>query len=670
MTHIFEVPLPDGEILEIEAPEDTPPEKIRERARAYLAQKAPAAEPPPQTSFMDDAKRELGLGARSMIQGGLSTIGILSDPAAKTFQAATGTQIPTAREGGVALADALSLPTPETSNERLGGAVTEALTGTGGFIRGAQALAPALQGVPQRVATSVAANPGSQLVAATTGASAADTAREQGAGPGGQVLAGLAGALAPATAGATVRGVVRGASPQGVRANIDDFSRAGAGVPSAGQATEGRFYRGLEALLGRTPGGAGIIADRAEQQAAGIGAKAEEVAGRLAPKSSGEQAGRAIERGVSSFMSGFKAQAGRLYDEVDKALPPNSTMPVTNTQAALARMASPTPGAVRTSQVMASPKIAQLRDALDGDIADALAQAGKGELPYGAVKALRSRLGELISDSTFSADLPTKQLRAVYGALSDDLTAAAKASGNPKAVQAASRANSYFKAGMARIEQLERVVERNGGPEKVFAAAMSGQREGATTLRAVMQSLPADGQKQLAATVLRRMGRANPSAQDDLGEVFSPETFLTNWNQMAPEARKAVFDRFGPRHTADLDAIARVATNMRQGAQVFRNPPGTAAGVAQGATGASFLLSILLGQPETAAAIAGGVATANLFARTLTSEVAVRWLARQTKLPVSALAVQVKLLEAEAEKTGDEQAAELARALQDAEGTQ
>ena len=69
-------------------------------------------------------------------------------------------------------------------------------------------------------------------------------------------------------------------------------------------------------------------------------------------------------------------------------------------------------------------------------------------------------------------------------------------------------------------------------------SATSGTREGATTLRAVLQSLPEDGQKQVAAAVIRRMGRANPSAQDDLGEAFSSERFLTMWNSMAPEAKR------------------------------------------------------------------------------------------------------------------------------------
>ncbi len=73
------------------------------------------------------------------------------------------------------------------------------------------------------------------------------------------------------------------------------------------------------------------------------------------------------------------------------------------------------------------------------------------------------------------------------------------------------------------------MVEKNGGPEKVFQAAMSGTKDGATTLRAVMRSLPEDGQKAVSAAVIKRMGLANPGAQNAAGDAFSPNTFLTNW---------------------------------------------------------------------------------------------------------------------------------------------
>lgn len=48
---------------------------------------------------------------------------------------------------------------------------------------------------------------------------------------------------------------------------------------------------------------------------------------------------------------------------------------------------------------------------------------------------------------------------------------------------------------MDRLDTIDHVVTKNGGPEMVFQAAMTGTKEGATTLRAVMRSLPMDARK-------------------------------------------------------------------------------------------------------------------------------------------------------------------------------
>lgn len=109
-----------------------------------------------------------------------------------------------------------------------------------------------------------------------------------------------------------------------------------------------------------------------------------------------------------------------------------------------------------------------------------------------------------------------------------------------------SRANNYYKMSASRLDQLERVVDKNGGPEKVYAAAMSGTKDGGTTLRAVMQALDQEGQRAVTGAVLKRMGLASAGQQGAEGAEFSAQTFLTNWNKLSPEARRALFDRYGP----------------------------------------------------------------------------------------------------------------------------
>jgi len=217
------------------------------------------------------------------------------------------------------------------------------------------------------------------------------------------------------------------------------------------------------------------------------------------------------------------------------------------------------------------------------------------------------------------------------------------------------------------MDRIAHVVDKNGGPEKVFGAAISGTRDGGTTLRAVMQSLPKDGQKAVTAAVIKRMGLANPGAQDATGEAFSAATFLTNWNKVSAEAKRALFDRYGEGFTKQVDQIARVSDNIKQGSKVFANPSGTAGRAAGLTYGASLVASLF--DPSfvsTGSLLAGGVA-ANGMARVLTNPRAVKWLANATVAPRGAIPGVVNAMAVEASKTGDDELMQLADELKQRE---
>lgn len=677
----YEVTSPDGQVFEVTAPEGATEQEVLAYAQANF-QSSPEAKAPPARN---EWGRAAALTARNVIEGAAGTAGIVTDPAVVLWNKLTGRQDMSAANAVGSTLDALGFPNAETGAERFTGAVNRGLSGGAGFLGLGRAAVNSAAPVVRGVGSTLAANPGSQLTGAGLGAGAAQVTQEMGGGPVAQMVAGVAGSLSPAVGASTVRGLARGTDGRPVQAAIDSFRNSGADVPTVGQASGNWRTRGLEALLSRAPGGTGIFTRKAEDQVAGMGRRVEEVAGSLAPGSGAETAGRAIERGVTGpggFLERFHGDSKRLYAVVDANLPTNSPVRMDRTRAALDRLASPTPGAPRTSQALASSRVASLREAIEADVAqNSQHPLPKGvlaleALPYESVKALRTRLGELIADSSLMADTPIKQLRQVYAALSEDMTQAALATNNPKAIAAVQRANAHYKAGMGRLEVLESVIQRNGGPEKVYGAAMSGTREGATTLRAVMQSLPKDGQKQLAAAVIRRMGRANPSAQNDLGERFSAETFLTNWNSMSPQARSALFDRFVPRYVYSMSKIARLndvassAANMRAGAQVFRNPSGTTAAGVQMGTAGTFVWAVLNGNLPLAGGVAGGVTLTNLAARGMTNPRFVEWLAKSTDAPASALAGSLASLKNEAQARKDDELMELATALEDARNQQ
>src|SRR6185436_10142031 len=346
-----------------------------------------------------------------------------------------------------------------------------------------------------------------KAVSGVTGALASQTAAELGASREVQAAAGFLGAVVPSVARIAPQSALRiaargGASAQNVADNIAAFDRAGT-TPSMGQATQSRTMQATESLLSRTPGAAGRMTATAERQQAALGANLERQASSLAPSASGEQAGRAITRGISDrggFLDRFKTRADQLYSELDNYVKPDQPVQVSNTQTALKDLSTPIKGAENTSRNLMTPQISQIADAFAKD-------ATNGVMPYEAVKQLRTLVGQKLADAPLQSDVPIAQWRRLYASLSADMQGAAQTAG-PDAQRAFSRANAYYAAGSKRLDLLQSVIDKNGGPEAVFKAATSGTREGASTLRAVMQSLPSQEQKTVTATVLRRLGRA------------------------------------------------------------------------------------------------------------------------------------------------------------------
>lgn len=571
------------------------------------------------------------------------------------------------RELGDMAADAVGLPTPETPGQRVVDDIGQALAGTAATLGVGGALnagrnAAGNPTLANRIGDVLGSQPALQTVSAATGAGAAGTTREAGGGTGAQVLAGVLGGLAPggATAGipATIRGGLRGgeANRQALDATLGDFAVVGA-TPSVGQGTGSWARQGLESLLTGAPTSGGVMRRFAERQADQIGEGLQAKANQLSPRASGEQAGRAVERGAETFAKNVRAMKQALYWRADKLVPDTTTLPLSRTQQALAELTTPTAGAEATTGALINPKIQAMMENVGSDLA-----ANNGAMPYAAVKELRSRIGEELSDFALSADRPTAQYKRLYAALSQDMEEAARKQG-PQAEQAMRRANTYTRTAANRLEQVQRVVDKAGGPEKVFNAVMSGTKDGGTTLRAVMQSLPQEGQKAVTAAVIKRMGLATPGAQDAAGETFSAATFLTNWNRVSPEARRALFDRHGPSFTRDMDKIAKVAQSIKEGSEVFRNPSGTANRGAALTYGGSLAASVLTGQMQLAGTLAGTGVISNLLARGMTNPRIVKWLAKATEMPVGALPAQISVLSRIAEANDDPEVAEFADAL-------
>lgn len=647
--------------------------------------------------------RDIKMGARSVLQGAGGLFGALGgdafnhyvvDPIREKFSSPTLSGLITGQKGAApspsyrdaagSLADRLGLPRPQTAQERVMGDVGEALTGTGltmgvgGLLNAGRNLAStAAPTARNTLGNFLTAQPKLQAVSTATGAGAASATREAGGSEGQQLAAGLIGGLSPsvvhATNSAAVRGLLRGGEGgrKTVADNISTFKAAG-DSPTAGQASGNRRARALETAVASLPGGAGVMAAKASQQAKNVGDRLDDLAGTLSPGGGGlspQTAGESVQQGAKTFSDNVRLNRRALYWQADKLIPETTPVSVSSTQKALADLTTPTAGAEATTGSLISPRIQQLAQNLESDLA-----GGNGAIPYSALKEIRSRIGEELSDFALSSDRPTAQYKKLYGALSQDMEKAARAQG-PHAERAYRYANNYYKITERRLEQLDRVIHKAGGPEYVYNALYAGAKQGSTTIDAVMRSLPKESQKDFVAATIRQMGRAKPGQQNAATDAFSMETFLTNWGSISKEARAAIFNRQGTQFSSAMDQIAKTAENLREGSKVFANPSNTASKqvlLAGGGAAASTVFGALLrGQVGYAAAAAAApfaaAGAANLVAKKLTNPEFVNWLAMTTHMPAGAIPAQVNVLRGMAEQHKDPEYEEIADLLQESQ---
>jgi hypothetical protein len=579
--------------------------------------------------------RGAGIAGRAVVQG----LGAANDMMPWNLAGQLAGKItgaPSAGPTGPHIANQLGLPQAESPGERMAVAGGEAAT------------MGALGG------------PGA-MIAGAAGGLAGQGAQEMGASPLGQMAASMVVGAGLPILGMMGAGVIRQAlTGTATRREAAKQSMAllQAGDPNApvtlGQVAQGGIGRALEGRLRNAPGSGTRLTQTYADQAEGMQGRASAIVDRLVPGGATvEQAGMAVQRGISEgFVGRFKATSRQLYDKVYQQLPTNTTVMPSKTVGVFAEQGNLAASARPFTDNLASPTMTKWAD----DLATTLEANPKG-LPFEAVKAFRSRLGEMLSGSDLVEGVALGDVKRLYGAMTQDMTAAISAT-NPQALPAWTRAVKFTKTGHDRLEKvLQPLIDKNTG-DLAFKSMMSGTKEGATALRRTMHSLSKEERKIVSASVLSRLGKATDGLQDDVGGVFSPETYLTKWNKLSPEAKSALFIGADPTGavTKDLNTLAKAISVRKVAGKTLSNPSGTASNTA--------FWGILTGVPISlagvatgsaplalagAAPVAGAVGT-NLMARAFTNPKIIRWLVKQNSVPLGAITTEAAILKKESEK--------------------
>ena len=460
---------------------------------------------------------------------------------------------------------------------------------------------------------------------------------------------------------------------------IQDLKASGIEKPTLGLASGSPLIGGIENLLQSTPGAVGIMRTARNDALTGMQNKTMQAADLASINRGSLESGIAIQDGIKSFRDAFKDKQTGLYNNLDAYIPGNTPTNVSGTKGALSALNADIPGAPELSKQFKNSRIMAIEDAIKSDTsgtpripaspgsASAIlglngqpipTLSGKSAVPAGpstdllpfeAVKKTRTLVGNEIADNSLISTVPRSKWNSLYGALSQDMGVAATQAG-PKAQGVFNRANDYTRAGIERLDRVAPFANKDA-PEQSFQLLGRTLGDNVSTLQAVKKTLPEGARGTIAGTVIEKLGMAKPGAQNDTGSVWSPETFLTNWNNIKPKAQAELLSGFpnSKQVMNDVSAVAKSTAMMRDSSKLWSNPSGTAANLAArgtigaitlGGAGAGFgLLS-----PWLPVAATGGLLGANLAGRAVTSPTVVNSAASRSYISPEMQQAQIRAM--------------------------
>lgn len=641
--------MPDGRIARFEVPAGTTPEQAQTMMVAHFSQPeaipAPAAAPEPGAAeYVSATATGLNRGAFTKFAGApvdtvLNVIDLAKAGVGTAYQAASGNTapdflLPTARadkvgssdwiENQVRNAGGASLVDPSGPQNATTRVLHSMGMGAGGAVAGGRISGLPMSGLVQaRVAAGGAAS-----------GTAGQVATENGASPATSVLFSMSPQAARAGLVAGTKFAVRGGERgrQDMEQRLFELREAGIENPSLGLTSGNAFIAGLENLASKVPGSVGLFANHRQRALDGMEAKSASARDQASTRYGSDVAGAAIQ---ADLRTGLKPRIESGYDRVNdrmvQQVPAGQRFPIPNSLAALDAATATNPLAPATTGSFVQPRIAALRQNILADTMDTMHSTYGGQtinkgMPVSATRAIRTSIGKEAASRAISGTPEQAEFKQIYRGLSEDIRLAAQqadAAQGPQpnnrgpAERSFDRGNDLYRAGMDRIKTVQPFASKDA-PEQAYNALMQSGKENVSTMRAVKKSVSEDTRATVAATTIDRMGKAKPGQQNDTGDVWSPETFLTNWNQLTPKARAELTSGFkgAEKVRAQVEAIAKGASMMRDSSRVWANPSGTggntlAAGTVGGIAGTMFV------NPLAAAGAVGGLGVVNIGSRSL-----------------------------------------------------
>lgn len=417
-----------------------------------------------------------------------------------------------------------------------------------------------------------------------------------------------------------------GGGKQIAQAMVQKFRDLGI-EPPASAATGSRALGTLEKALDSSPASAQIMQDAAEKVLMQTKAAANNAAKAFGTPQTTQGAGETIRQAALRAAERFRFTQEKAYDAAFDLIGAEARVAVPSVAALRELMEGELSAAPASLAKALKPAISQLK-AIEAD-------ATQGGIPFDALRQVRTMIGRDIDSPLLagSSGSQNEAMKRIYGALTEDMSAAAKSAG-PDAAKSLEVADRFTRLWMNTAGKTMQKVADFDADEQAFRFAISRMQDGGSQLSRLRRNFTPEEWDTVAASVLARMGQARPSAQDAAGDVFSVSTFTTNWNRVAPEAKEALFG--GSRYAEirpHLDKLVEAVSSLK-GVERLTNTSNTARNLIAfttistlgGALGVVAGGDVESGAGGVVAAVAGRIVAPRVAAKLITSPAFVKWL--------------------------------------------
>lgn len=358
---------------------------------------------------------------------------------------------------------------------------------------------------------------------------------------------------------------------------LDDYVRFKISADAAA-ITNSRPINMVQHGLSVSPGGAGTIHSHAQKIVGEVKTAVSNVSNKFGSPRTPKGAGQAMQKAAQESYNRFKIYEKELYDKAFDLVDQNTLVQMGATRGLLSEMRGKLAQSPESLKTVYGPAIKFLErikmDTNTNRVVNAESNIGWARLtqlpyntgiPFSRYREIRTNLIKEIDDYMISGLTGSQKIamNRVKGALTRDMWRAVRGTGR-EASEALKKADKVHKDFMKNNAKLLDKFMKFDAEEKAWLHVWSAKRDNAKSLLRLKNNFTEDEWGIVSSSILSRLGKANPGAQNAAGDQFSLSTFMTNWNKISAESKGIIFGGKTKALRRELDGLVRVIDSLKK----------------------------------------------------------------------------------------------------------